>query len=142
MGLAYHKSRKAVFPPPDPLVWETPSMSLTFRDYIYNPAHNHSDAERALKAAMNEAARFQSETLFPQGTYRWSVGSGSLDCFIENYSRRSIMTFGGWMESLSKMWRFIQNYKKVTFAVDISAKETNPQGRTELYEQGDCYLVF
>ena len=141
MGLAYIWSRKSVFPPPDPLDWETPNMALSFRDYIYN-AHNPNDAEPALKAAMNEAARFGPETVFPQGRYQWAVGSGSLDCYIESYTRRVTMTYGGWMESLSRMWLFNQNYKKVSFAVDLYVKEKNAQGRTELYDQGDCYLVF
>ena len=142
MGLAYLKSRKAVYPPPEPLVWETPHMSVSFRDYIYSTAHTHHDAEPALIAAMNEAARFEPEAVFPLGTYQWSVGTGSLDCFIERYTRRGIMTFGGWMESLSRMWLFNQNYRNVSFAVDISAKETDAQGRTYLYDQGDCYLIL
>ena len=141
MRLAYLQSRKAVFPPPDPLVWETANMSLSFRDYIYN-SHNHNDAEPVLKAAMSEAAHFVPQVVFPQGTYRWAVGSGSLDCIIESYTRRGIMTYGGWMQSLRTMWLFNQNYKKVFFAVDLSVKEENAQGRTLLYDQGNCYLIF
>lgn len=117
-------------------------MSVSFRDYIYNPGHHHNDAEPAIKAAMTEAAGFQPDTVFPQGTYQWSVGTGSLDCFIERYTRGGVMTFAGWLEALSRMWLFNQNYKKVSFAVDISVKETDAEGRTHLYDQGDCYLIF
>lgn len=143
MGLAYLQSRKAFFPPPDPLVWETPNTSVRFRDYINNGAHNLNDTQAAIEAAMNEAAQFEPESLFPRGVYRWVVGSGILDCFIkEGYMIRNIMTFGEWMEALSQMWRFNQNYQKINFAVDVSVKETNAQGRTELVEQGDCYIII
>ena len=115
-------------------------MSINFRDYVYNPGH--MDAEPAIKEAMNQAAAFQPDSVFPQGTYQWSDSTGSLDCIIESSTRRGVMTFAGWLEALGRMWLFNQNYKNLSFAVDISVKETDAQGRTRLYEQGDCYLIF
>ena len=119
-------------------------MSLSFRDYVYNPGHPQMDAEPAIKDAMNQAAGFQPDTVVPQGSYQWSDSTGSLNCFVGSYSRRGagVMTFAGWLEALSRMWLFNQNYKKLSFAVDISVKETDAEGRTQLYDSGDCYVVF
>ena len=115
-------------------------MSVSFRDYVYNTGH--MDAEPALKVAMNQAAGFQPDTVFPQGTYHWSDSTGSLDCIIESSTRRGVMTCAGWLEALNRMWLFNQNYKKLSFAVDISVKETDAEGRTQLYDSGDCYVIF
>ena len=52
------------------------------------------------------------------------------------------MTFGEWMEVLNQMRFFNMNYRKIFFAIDISVKEKNAQGRIELFDQGDCYLIF
>ena len=140
-GLAYLKSRKALFPPPDPLTWDTPNMSLNFRDYIYNSVYNYTDTKATILAAMNAAAMISPQTVFPPGTYRWEVGVTTLDCFIGTHGSRGYSTYGEWMESLNAMSLFNRNYKMISFAVDLYVRRTDTQGRTRLYEQGDCYLV-
>ena len=116
-------------------------MTLSFRDYLYNTVYNPRDAEATIKKAINAAATNRPQTRFPPGRHKWEVGSASLDCLIESSTSNAFLTYGGWMESLSAMLRFNQNYKKVSFAVDLYLRETDAQGHTALYDQGDCYLI-
>lgn len=116
-------------------------MTLSFRDYLYNTVYDLRDAEATIKKAMNAAAMNRPQTLFPPGQHKWEVGSASLNCMIESFESNALLAYGGWMESLSAMLRFNQNYKKVSFMVDLYLRETDAQGHTALYDQGDCYLI-
>ncbi len=118
-------------------------MTLNFRDYIYSAVYNHTDTEATILAAMNAAAAamIRPQTVFPPGTHQWAVGSTTLNCIIETHASRGSISYGGWMESLNTMRLFNQNYKMVSFAVDLYVRKTDTQGHTKLYDQGDCYLV-